>query len=128
MKLPGLIKICITYVRFMNQDKLKGVKQGIVGENIGILEISEQKWTGMGEFHSGDHCIYYCGQKSIGRNGVALIDSKRVQNKVLGCNLKKDRVISVHFQGKPFNNTVIHAYVRNTNVKEAEFEWSYEDL
>ena len=82
----------------------------------------------MGEFRSGDHCIYYCGQKSIGRNGVDLIDNKRVQNEVLGCNLKNDRLISVHFQGKPFNNTVIHAYVPNTNAKEAEVEWSYEDL
>ena len=75
--------------------------------NTDILGISELKWTGMGEFNSDDQYIYYCGQESLGRNGIALIVNKRVQNAVLGCNLKNDRIISVHFQGKPFNITVI---------------------
>ena len=74
--------------------------------NVNILGIRELRWTGMGEFNSDDHCIYYCGQESLRRNGVAIIVNKRVQNAVLGCNLK-DRMISVHFQGKPFNITVI---------------------
>ena len=86
--------------------------------NINILGISELKWTGMGEFNSDEHYIYYCGQKSLRRNGVALIVNRRVQNVVLGCNLKKDRMISVHFQGKPFNITVIQVYVPTTNVNE----------
>ena len=86
--------------------------------NIDILGISELKWTGMGEFNSDEHYIYYCGQKSLRRNGVALIVNKRVQNVVLGCNLKKDRMISVRFQGKPFNITVIQVYVPTTNVHE----------
>ena len=75
--------------------------------NIDILGISELKWTGMGEFNSDDHDIYYCGQESLRRNGVALICYKRVQIAVLGCNFKNDRMISIHFQGKPFNTTVI---------------------
>ena len=83
------------------------VKQGIARVNIDILGISELKWTGMGEFNSDDHYIYYCGQKSLRRNGVAIMANKRVQNSVLVCNLKNDRMISVHFQGKPFNVTVI---------------------
>ena len=88
--------------------------------NIYILGISELKWIGMVEFNSDDHYIYYCGQESLRRNGVALIVNKRVQNAVLGCNLKKDRKISVRFQGKPFNITVIQVYAPTTNVKDAE--------
>ena len=90
--------------------------------NTDILAISELKWTGMGEFNSDDHYIYYCGQEYLRRNGVALIVNKRVQNAVLGCNLKNVRMISVRFQGKPFNITVIQVYVPITNTKEAEVE------
>ena len=86
----------------MNQGKLEVVKQEMARVNVDILGISELKWTGMGEFSSDDHNIYYCGQESLRRNGVAIMVNKRVQNAVLGCNLKKDRMISVHFQGKPF--------------------------
>ena len=82
----------------------------------------------MGEFNSDDHCIYYCGQESLGRNGVAITVNKRVRNAVLGCNLKNDRMISVCFQGKPFNITVIQVYVPTSNAEEAEVEWFYEDL
>ena len=82
------------------------VKEEMARVNVNILGIRELRWTGMGEFNSDDHCIYYCGQESLRRNGVAIIVNKRVQNAVLGCNLK-DRMISVHFQGKPFNITVI---------------------
>ena len=89
---------------------------------------SELKWTGMGEFNLDDHYIYYCGQESLRRNGVALIVSKRVRNAVLGCSLKNDRMISVHFQGKPFNITVIQVYAPTSNAEEAEVEWVYEDL
>ena len=96
--------------------------------NIDILGISELKWTGMGEFNSDDHYIYYCGQESLRRNVVAIIVNKRVQNAVLGCNLKNDRMISVHFQGKSFNITVIQAYASTSNAEEAEIEWFYEDL
>ena len=101
--------------------------------NVDILEISELKWIGMDEFNSDDHYIYYCGQ-FLRRNGVALsfsgllIVNKRVQNAVLGCNLKKDRMISVRFQGKPFNITVILVYAPTSNAEEAEVEWFYEDL
>ena len=91
----------------MNQGKLKVVKQEMARVNVDILGISKLKWTGMGEFNSDDHYIYYCGQESLRRNGVALIVSKRVRNVVLGCNLKNDRMIYVCFQGKPFNITVI---------------------
>ena len=87
--------------------------------NINILGISELRWTGMGEFNSEDHYIYYCGQESLRRNGVALIVNKRVQNAVLGCNLKNDRMISVHFQGIPFNITVIQADAPTSNAEEA---------
>ena len=87
--------------------------------NVDILRISELKWTGMGEFNTGDHCIYYCGQESLRRNGVSMIVNKRIQNSVLGCNLRNDRMISVHFQGKPFNITVIQAYASTTNAEEA---------
>ena len=86
------------------------------------------KWTGMGEFNSDDHYIYYCGQESLRRNGVAIMVNKRVQNAVLGCNLKNDRMIFVHFQGKPFNITVIQVYVPTNNAEEAEVEQFYEDL
>ena len=97
-------------VRPMNQGKLAVVKQEMTRVNINILGISEQRWTGMGEFNSDDHYIYYCGQESLGRNGVAIIVNKRVQNAVLGCNLKNDRRISVCFPGKPFNITIIQVY------------------
>ena len=90
-------------VRFMNQGKLEVVKQEMARVNIDILGISELKWTGMGEFNSDDHYIYYCGQESLRQNGVAIMVNRRVQNAVLGCNLKNGRIISVHFQGKPFN-------------------------
>ena len=96
--------------------------------NVDILGISKLKWTGMGEFNSDDHYIYYCGQESLRRIGVTIIVNKRVQNAVLGCNLKNDRMISVHFQGKPFNITVIQAYAPTSNAEEAEVEWFYEDL
>ena len=96
--------------------------------NINILGISGLKWIGMDEFNSYDHYIYYCGQESDRRNGVALIVNKRVQNAVLGCDLKNNRMISVHFQGKPFNITVIQVYAPTTNAEEAEAEWFYEDL
>ena len=95
--------------------------------NIDILGISKLKWTGMGEFNSDDHHIYYCGLESLRRNGVAIMVNKRVQNAVLGCSLKNDRMISVNFQGKPFNITVIQGYVPTSNAEEAEVEWFYED-
>ena len=91
----------------MNQGKLEVVKQEMARVNVDILGTSELKWTGMGEFHSDDHYIYYCGREPLRRNGVAIVVNKRVQNAVLGCNLKNDRMISVRLQGKPFNITVI---------------------
>ena len=112
----------------MNQGKLEVVKQEMVRVNIGILGISELKWTGIGEFNYDDHYIYYCGQESLRRNGVAIIVNKRVRNAVLGCNLKNNRMISVHFQGKPFNIMVIQVYAPTSNAEEAEVEWFYEDL
>ena len=96
--------------------------------NVDILGISELRWTRMGEFNSDDHYIYYCGQESLRRNGIAIIVNKRVQNAVLGCNLKNDRMTSVHFQGKPFNITVIQVYAPTSNAEEAETEQFYEDL
>ena len=96
--------------------------------SIDILGISELKWTGMGEFNSDDHYIYYCGQESLRKNGVALIVNKRIQNAVLGCNLKNNRMVSVHFQGKPFNIRVIQVYAPTSNAEEAEVERFYEDL
>ena len=96
--------------------------------NVDILGISELKLTGMGEFNSDDHYVYYCGQKSLRRNAVAIIVNKRVQNAVLGCNLKNDSMISLHFQGKPFNIMVIQVYALTSNAEEAEVEWFYEDL
>ena len=115
-------------VRSMNQGKLEVVKQEMARVNIDILGISELKWTRMGEFNSNDHYIYYCGQESLRRNGVAIVVKKRIQNAVLGCNLKNDRNISVHFQGKPFNNTVIQVYAPTSNAEEAEVELFCEDL
>ena len=112
----------------MNQGKLEVVKQEMARVNVDILGISKLKWTGMGEFNSDDHYIYYCGQESLRRNGVAIMINKRVRNAVLGCNLKNDRMISVHFQGKPFNITVIHVYAPTSNTEEAEVERFYEDL
>ena len=114
-------------VRSMNQGILEVVKQETARVNINFLGINELKWTGMGEFNSNDHYIYF-GQESLGRNGVAIMVKKRVQNAVLGCNLKNDRMISVHFQGKPFNITVIQVYAPTSNAEEAEIEWFYEDL
>ena len=96
--------------------------------NIDILGISELKWTGMDEFNSDGHYINHCGQESLKINGVALISNKRVQNTVLRCNLKNDRMISIHFQGKPFNITIIQVYAPISNAEEAEVEWFYEDL
>ena len=96
--------------------------------NIDILGISELRWTGMGEFNSDDHYIYYCGQESLRKNGIAIMVNKRVQNPVLGCRLKNDRMISVHFHGKPFNITVIQVYAPTSNTKEAEVEQFCEDL
>ena len=104
----------------MNQGKLEVVKKDMAGVNIEILGISEIKWTGMGEFNSDDRYIYYCEQESLRRNGVAIIVNKRVQNAVLGCNLKNDRIISVQFQGKPFNITVIQVYALQIAVKRRE--------
>ena len=112
----------------MNQGKLEVVKQEMARVNVNILGISKLKWTEMGEFNSDDHYIYYCGQESLRRNGIAIIVNKRVQNAVLGCSLKNDRMISVHFQGKPFNITVIQAYALSSNAEEAEVEQFYEDL
>ena len=110
------------------QGKLEVIKQEMARVNINILGIRELKWTGMGEFNSDDHYIYYCGQESLRRNGVAIIVNKRVQNAVLGCNLKNDRIISVRFQGKPLNITVIQVYALTSNAEEAEVEWFYEDI
>ena len=115
-------------VRSMSQGKLEVVKQEMARVNVNILGISELKWTGMDEFNSDDHYIYYCGQESLRRNGVAIIINKRVQNEVLRCNLKNERMISVRFQGKPFSITVIQVYAPTTNAEEAEVEWFYEDL
>ena len=109
------------------QGKLEVVKQ-MSRVNVDILGISKVKWTGMGEFNSDDHYIYYCGQESLRRNGVAIMVDKRVRNAVLGCNLKNNRMISVRFQGKPFNITVIQAYAPTSTSEEAEVAWFYEDL
>ena len=103
----------------MNQGKLEGVKQEMARVNVDILAIGELKWTGMGEFNSDEHYIYYCGQESLRRNGVAIMVNKRFRNAVLGCNLKTDRMISVHLQGKPFNITVIQVYAPTSNTREA---------
>ena len=110
----------------MNHSKLEGLKQK-ARVNMDILGISELKWAGMGEFNSDYHYIYYCGQESLRRNGVAIIVNKRVQNAILGCNLKNDRMI-FRFQGKPFNITVFLVYAPTNSAEEAEVEWFYEDL
>ena len=112
----------------MTQGKLDVVKQEMTRVNINILGISKLKWIEMGEFKSDDHYFYYCGQKSLRRNGVDIIVNKRFKNAVLGCSLKDNRMISVPFQGKPFNITVIQAYAPTSNAEEAELEWLYEDL
>ena len=112
----------------MNQGKLEVVKQEMAKVNFNILGINELKWTEMGEINSDDHYIYYYGQESLRRNGVAIIVNKRVQNPVLRCNLNNDRMISVPFQGKPFNVRVIQVYVPTSNDEEAEVEWFSEDL
>ena len=112
----------------MNQGKLEVVKQEMARVNIDILGISELRWTEMGEFKSEDHYIYYCGQESLRRNRVAIMVNKRVRNAVLGCNLKNNRMISVHFQCKSFNIMVIQVYPSTSNAEETEVERFYEDL
>ena len=114
--------------RSMNQGKVEVVKQEMARVNIDSLGISELKWTGMGECNSDDHNIYYCEQESLRRNGVAIIVNKRVWNAVLGCNLKNDTMISVHFQDIPFNITIVQVYPPTSNAEEAEVEQFYEDL
>ena len=111
----------------MNQGKLELVKQ-MARVNVNILGISKLRWTGMGEFNSDYHYIYYYGQESLRRNGVSLIVNKRVRNVVLGCSLKNDRMIFVRFQGKLFNMTVIQVYALTSNAEEAQVEQFYEDL
>ena len=112
----------------MNQGKLEVVKQEMARVNVDILGISELRWTGMGEFNSDNCYIYYCGQESLRRNGVAIIVNKRVRNALLGRSLKNDRMISVRFQGKPFNIIVIQVYAPTSNAEEAKVEHFYEDL
>ena len=112
----------------MNQGKLEVVKTEMARVTVDILGISKLKWTGMGEFNSDDHYIYYCGQESLRRSGVAIMVNKRVRNAVLGCYLKNDRMISVHFQSKPFNIIVIQVYAPISNAEGTEAEWFYEDL
>ena len=112
----------------MNQGKSEVVKQEMARVSIDILGISELKWTGMGEFKSDDHYIYYSWQESLRRNGEVIIVKKRVQNVVLECNPKNDRMISVRFQGKPFNIMVIQVSAPTSIAEEAEVEWLYEDL
>ena len=108
----------------MNQGKLEVVKQEMARVNVNSLGISKLKWTGMGEFNSDDHYIYYCGQESLRRNGVAIMVNQRVQNAVLGCNLKNDRMLSVHFQCKPFNITVIQVYALTSNTEKLKLNGS----
>ena len=112
----------------MNRGKLEVVKQEMARVHIDILGICELKWTGMGEFNSDDHYVYYCGQESLRRNWVALIVNKNIRNAVLGCSLKNDKMISVCFQGKPFTITVIQVCAPTSNAEEAEVEWFYKDL
>ena len=111
-------------VRSMNQGKLEVVKQEMARVNINFLGISKLKWTGMGGFDSDDHYIHYCGQEFLRRNGIAIIVNKRVQNAALGCNLKNNRMISVHFQGKPFNITVMQVYVPPVMLKKLKLNGS----
>ena len=108
----------------MNQGKLEVVKQEMASVNIDILGISELKWTGMDKYNSDGHYIYYCGQESLRRNGVAIMVNKRVRNTVLGCNPKNDRMISVHFQGKPFNIMVIQVYAKPLMLKKLKLNTS----
>ena len=115
-------------VRSMNQGRLEVVKQEMARVNVNILGISKLKWTGMYEFNSDDHYIYSCGEESQRRNGVAITVNKRVWNAVLGCSLKNDRMISIHFQGKSSTITAIQFYALTSNSEEAEVEWFYEDL
>ena len=112
----------------MNQDKLEVVIQEMARVNINILGISKLKWTGQSEFNSDDHYIYYCGQESLRRNGVALVVNKRVQNAILGSNIQNDRMISVHFQDKPFNSRVIQVNAPTTKAKDAGVELFNDDL
>ena len=112
----------------MNQGILEVVKQEMASVNVDILGISRLKWTGMDEFNSDDHYIYYCGQESLRRNGVAIIVNKRVQNAVLGFNLKNDRMISVRFQGKPFNVTVIQVYAPTSNAEKLKAKKKRKDI
>ena len=112
----------------MNQGKLEVVKWKMARLNVDILGISKLKWTGMGEFNSDDHYIYYCRQESLRSNGVAIVVNKRVRNAVLECNLKNGRMISVRFQGNPFNIMVFQVYAPTSNAEEAEVERFYEDL
>ena len=114
-------------VKSMNQGKLEVVKQEMARVNVDILGISELKWTRMGEFNSDDHYIYYCGQESLRRNGVAIMVNKRVQNAIAGCSLKHYRMICVRFQGNQFNITVIQVYAPTSNDEEAEVEQFYKD-
>ena len=107
---------------------MKVVKQEMARVDMDILGISELKWTGMGEFNSDDHYIYYCGQESLKRNVVAIMVNRRVQNALFGCSHKKDGMISVRFQGKPFNIPVIQVYAPTSNAEEAEVERFYEHL
>jgi len=108
----------------MNQGKLEVVIQEMARVNVDIRGISKLKWTGMGEFNSDDHYIYYCRQESLRRNGVAIMVNKRVQNAVPGCNLKNDRMISVRFQGKPFNITLVQVYAPTSNTEELKLNGS----
>ena len=108
----------------MNQGKLQVVAQEMARVNVDILGISKLKWTGMGEFNSDDHYIYYCGQESLRRNGIAIMVNKRVRNAVLGCNLKNDRMISVRFQGKSSNITVIQVYAQPVMLKKLKLNGS----
>ena len=112
----------------MNQGKLEVVKQEMERVNVYTLGISKLKWTRMDKLNSHDDYIYYCGQESLRRNGVAIIVNERVQNAVVGCDLKNDRMISVCFQGKPFSIMAIQAYAPTSNTEEAEVECIYEDL
>ena len=112
-------------IRSMNQDTLEVIKQEMARVNIDILGISELKWTETGKFNSDNHYIYYCGQESLRRNRAAIIINKSL--KVLGCNLKNDRTISIHFQSKPFSTTIIQVYAPTSNAEEAEVEVFYED-
>ena len=126
--LRSLKRVFCLFVFLFEVGEAGEFKQEMPRVNVNILGISELKWTGIGEINSDDHYIYYCGEESLRRNGVAIIVIKRVQNAVLGCNLKNDRMISVHFQDKPFNIMVIQVYTPTSNAEEAEIEWIYEDL